>query len=70
MNLKIATCPACGRRSIRRESGPCRFVVRGRELTIPALPRLQRTACGEAFFDRESHAVLDAWRRPKKRGAA
>jgi YgiT-type zinc finger domain-containing protein len=70
MSVKITTCPACGRRAITRESGPYTFVVRGREVRIPDLPRLTCRACGETFFDRESHRVLDARRRHRSRGAA
>jgi YgiT-type zinc finger domain-containing protein len=70
MSSKIATCPACGRRTLKRESGPYSFSVQGRELRIADLPRLSCTSCGETFFDRESHGVLDARRRPRTRGAA
>jgi YgiT-type zinc finger domain-containing protein len=70
MSLKIATCPACGRRALRREAGPFSFDVRGRRLTLADLPRLRCTACGETFFDRESHRVLDARRGLPRRGAA
>ncbi|MBI5482617.1 MAG: YgiT-type zinc finger protein [Deltaproteobacteria bacterium] len=69
MGLKIATCLACGRRTLKRESGPFTFKVRGRELTVPDLPRRRCTSCGETFFDRESHGVLDSRRRPRTRGA-
>ena len=69
--MKLTDCPACGRRTLRAVEAPVTFEVRGKTKSIPNVPHLCCSSCGQRFFDRESNHVLDAHRgRRRARGAA
>jgi YgiT-type zinc finger domain-containing protein len=61
--MKIATCPRCNRRSLRKADGPVTFRLGSRAITVPNVPRLRCSACGEQVFGPEANRVLDAYRR-------
>jgi YgiT-type zinc finger domain-containing protein len=69
--MTVLTCPACGRRTLQRVVGALTFRVGTRRRTVPDVPRLRCSSCGEQVYDRESNRVLDAHRgRRRVHGAA
>jgi YgiT-type zinc finger domain-containing protein len=68
--LNIVTCPACGRRTLKRVRSDVTLGARPRRFTFREVPHFFCSACGERLFDRESNQAIDAQRKLRRRRVA
>lgn len=67
--LNITICPTCDRKktlSVVRAPHEC--FRDGGLMTVPDVPRLRCSACGDEFFDPESIAVMNAYAAKVRHG--
>lgn len=56
----VMSCPECGKKAMRRASGPCELLD---GTLIPQLERFHCFACGADFFDDEAMGVIEKFRQ-------
>jgi hypothetical protein len=56
----VMSCPECGKKALRRASGPCELLD---GTLIPELERFHCFACGADFFDDAAMGVIEKFRQ-------
>ena len=60
----VLNCPECGKKSMRRISGPCQLLD---GTLIPELERFQCSSCKANFFDDAAMHTIDSFRHKARR---